>query len=66
MYDITSTRALRTAFWRSAPDSMRSQRRTRKTQNEYNADIRSAWVDYVDHMHRSGYISDRLANQATL
>lgn len=31
----------------------------------YKADTRTTFVDYVDYMHRSGMISDRLANSAT-
>lgn len=31
----------------------------------YKADTRCAFVDYVESLHRSGVISDRLANRAT-
>lgn len=36
------------------------------TQNEYPADIRMAWVDFVDAMTRCGEISEALADRATL
>lgn len=31
----------------------------------YKADTRAAFIDYVDSLHRSGVISDKLANRAT-
>lgn len=37
-----------------------------KFQNEYNATIRTMFVDYVDSLQRSGEISDRLAKNVTL
>jgi len=62
---------LRASFWRDhpafkrkaigAPGTMRPA-----SQNEYPADIRCAWVDYVDAMARGGQISDRVAQSATL
>lgn len=38
----------------------------RKVQNEYPADTRMAFVDYVDSLARSGDISEALAGRVTL
>jgi hypothetical protein len=59
---------LRAAFWcmlaETAPE-LHAQRRA-GGQNRQCADIRAAWVDYVDQMAREGAISERLAQQVTL
>ena len=62
--NITSQKDLRGFFW----DIMYPKHTPKKgyTQNDYSADIRSAWVDFVDTMHRDGRISDKLAFKATL
>jgi hypothetical protein len=36
------------------------------TQNQYQADVRQAWCDYVDCMQKEGMISEALAQRATL
>jgi hypothetical protein len=56
---------LRTSFWECFPEFASQFRKTWR-QNQYNATIRTAWVEYVDNMHRNGLISDGLANRATL
>lgn len=40
--------------------------RYKKRQNDYNVDIRMAFCDYVDYLAKSGEISEKLANRATL
>ncbi len=62
-YPITTQKELRRAFWEENPDL---QRRSGWTQNDYPADTRARWVDFVDHMFRSGTISEALADRATL
>ena len=57
---------LRDLFWQSLPSGLAEQRRSRKSQNDYNATIRSAWVDFVDGQHRDGAITDNMADKATL
>ena len=54
---------LRAAFWRAFPQF---QRRRGARQNQYNATIRSFWVEFVDNEHRAGSITDRVAQSATL
>lgn len=53
---------LRAAFWQGFP----GQRRKGWTQNQYNATIRSEWVEFVDMMNRDGHITDKTAQNATL
>lgn len=38
----------------------------RKRQNGYSADVRTAFVDYVDHLQKSGVITEKLAGRVTL
>ncbi len=62
-HTITTQAQLRAAFWEGHPHF---KRRPGKTQNDYPADIRVTWCDYVDTMNRCGVISDALAQRATL
>lgn len=59
---ITTQKELRALFWRSC----KFQRHARWTQNQYPADVRICWCDFVENMNRDGIISDALANRATL
>ena len=64
---LTTQSQIRGAFWRDldvmgAPDTRKSGKR----QNDYPADVRVAWVDYVDLLARSGEISQALAARVTL
>lgn len=54
---------LRAAFWESFPKFVR---RAGWRQNRYGADIRMAWVDFIDSMRRDRQISETLASRATL
>ena len=64
---------LRADFWVYHPEFKQDARiyifagnLIRKSQNDYNATIRSTWVDFVDMMERNGEISTELAQEATL
>ena len=64
---FSNQRILRTAFWAEHPDLPR--RRIRSYDGRglmYPTDTRVAWVDWIDHMQRAGYITTALANRATL
>ena len=62
--EIATQADLRNYFWHvSYPYS---QRKKGYKQNDYNTDVRTAWVDFVDMMHRNGQISGKLADEATL
>lgn len=56
---------LRAAFWQGFPQDKAAYRRD-KRQNDYNATIRSRWVDFVDDMQKDGQISEALVCRATL
>ena len=65
----TTQTDLRRNFWdmlRELHPELAAQRRTRRRQNEYPADIRTAWVDFTNAEHRAGNISDALAGRAVL
>lgn len=78
-YRLTSQAAVRSAFWESMPPHIRpryiacgrSEKTGRmkyrpRTQNEYPADTRMAFVDFVDSLSRDGMISASLAHNVTL
>ena len=62
MERITTQRDLRAAFWRAHA----GERRPGWRQNDYRADIRIAWCDYIDEAEQSGAITAALADRATL
>jgi len=62
---MTTITQLRESFWECFPEFASQYRKTWR-QNQYNATIRTAWVEYVDSMHKEGQISDNLARRATL
>jgi hypothetical protein len=57
---------IRNDFWATLPEDLRKDRRSRKTQNEYCTDIRVAFTDFIDHLHKSGEITDKQAQNITL
>ena len=64
-YSITTQKALRVAFWSQA-GVMTDFYRVSYRQNDYSATVRCHWCDYVEIMRKSGQISEKLANRATL
>lgn len=69
MYSARNVTELRSLFWQHmrdyAPDLAKHYRKTWR-QNRYPADVRMAWIDFIDAEHRRGQISDSLASRATL
>lgn len=66
---IKTVSALRNEFWeylKEVSPELAAKRRTRKTQNEYETDIRCSFVDFVDNQMKDGIIPEKLANRATL
>lgn len=63
MYSLTTQHEVRRSFWATHPQY---KRKGRKTQNEYPAAVRCAFVDFVDTLHRDGQISESLAYRVTL
>ena len=64
-YPITTQTELRASFWRNSPHH-RHEYTPGKRQNDYPADVRAAFVDYVDMAQRNIMISDDLADRASL
>lgn len=66
---MKTIKQVRECFWQFlniASPELAQQRRSKKTQNDYCADIRMIFCDWVDAMHKNGQISDSLANKVTL
>lgn len=60
-------RELRKMFWSEvATPEMKSEYRVRKTQNDYSTQVRCAWVDFTDYACKSGMITEKQYNRATL
>lgn len=60
---LTTEGQVRREFW-SVYTGFRRRRGWR--QNNYPADVRCAFVDFVDYLSRSGQITERLAERVTL
>jgi hypothetical protein len=60
----TNQEQVRDAFWEQHPTLERGPKA--KRQNAYPTDTRVSFVDFVDHLQRSGEISEALASRVTL
>ena len=56
---------VRASLWESFPEFADQYRKT-YSQNQYNATIRTAFVDYVDSLEKDGEITEKLASGVTL
>jgi hypothetical protein len=60
---------IRANFWQmlqnTAPE-LAKLKRTRKNQNDYPADIRCAFVEYIETLYRSKQITEKTADNITL
>lgn len=66
---MTTQKQIRAAFWAAHPEHEAHARKwgiKTAPQNRHNATTRTAFVDFVDYLNRSGEISDELAQRATL
>ena len=61
---MTTQQQVRAAFWDECEP--RFVRQPGKTQNDYPADVRISFVDFIDHLARDGHISAALAQRVTL
>ena len=52
-------------FWESFPE-FKKEYRSGKTQNDYSCDVRCTFVDFIESLRRSGYITEKQANNITL
>ena len=67
MFNITNQRDLRRAFWEDHPNLPRRKIRNYSGNGTmHQTDTRCAWVDWLDYMCKSNYISAELADRATL
>lgn len=65
-YEMTTQAEVRGGFW-AAHSSLRDKYyRASLRQNDYPADVRAAFVAYVDMLARDGSISESLASRVTL
>jgi hypothetical protein len=60
---MNTLKEVRTAFWNAHPQHTR---KGAMKQNNYSTDIRVNFCDYLDQLRKSGEISNKLANNATL
>ena len=67
-YQFTTQEQVRAAFWQGFTPELKRliQWRRGKRQNEYLADVRMEWVDFVDMLQKDGHISENLAASVTL
>ena len=63
---MTTQREIRDAFWLTFFVEGKPRRFYGKTQNELPTDLRCAFVDFVDQLHRNGVITEALASRVTL
>ena len=66
---ITSQKELRREFWAQHPhfaEQARAAGIISKGQNEHCCTVRCTFVDWLDGLAKSGQVSDRFANRATL
>lgn len=64
-WNMNTVKEIRVAFW-EAHEQFKSHFRKSYSQNDYNTDIRTSFVDFVDSLERNGEISNKLAKRATL
>lgn len=64
-FELEDAEAVRDAFWDEHPE-YEDDRDDSKSQNDYTADIRMAFCDWLDGAAKAGRISDDLAGDVTL
>ncbi len=68
-YTMTTQKEVRAAFWVGWTPALKAAagiKRGMRTQNDYPADVRMEWVDFVDMLQKDGHISEALAARVTL
>lgn len=60
---LTTQKQIRESFWDNHPQF---KRKGRNTQNSYPADIRMAFIDFIDYLSKDNQISDKLRDKVTL
>jgi hypothetical protein len=66
---MKTQKEVRLNFWaylkEVAPQHLKEYRAS-KRQNQYTADVRTLFCDYIDYLHKSGEIKQNLAYKVTL
>jgi len=62
---MTTIKEVRDLFWAQHPEFQSEYRKTYR-QNDYRTDVRVAFTDFVDSLHREGMITEKLADRVTL
>jgi hypothetical protein len=58
---------VREMFWAEiATEEQRKDFRVRKSQSDYNCDIRCSFIDFADSLNKNGQITDRQRSNITL
>ena len=65
-YTYTNGTQIRDAFWNISCVEGKPREFRGKSHNQLPADVRCAFVDFVDHLARNGDISESLAQRVTL
>jgi len=60
-----NTKQIKNMFWKEYPE-FKGERRDWKIQNQYKADIRITFCDFIDRLHRDGLITDKQVSEITL
>jgi hypothetical protein len=66
---FTTQKQIKAEFWAVHPHLAEQAREAgilTAPQNRHCATVRCSFVDFVDHLHRTGQISDALADRVTL
>lgn len=63
---ITTEKQARKEFWNQHPELKEHYFEPGRRQNDYNAEVRGSFVNWIDSQHRNGNISDQLAAKVTL
>jgi len=63
---MTTQTEIRDAFWLTFCTEGKPRQFWGKRQNDLPADVRQAFVEFVDYLARAGAISERLASTVTL
>jgi hypothetical protein len=65
-YTYTNGTQVRDAFWNTSCVEGKPREFRGKSHNQLPIDVRCAFVDFVDHLQKSGAISEALASRVTL
>ena len=60
---LTTQKQIRDMFWQNNPQF---KRKGKTKQNDYPADIRVSFCDFVDYLRRDGQITEKMADKVTL